>query len=320
MTSASADWAPTAPLAHLRRRAELLGRLRAFFADRGVMEVDLPLLAAAPVTEPQIEALTVSVGSRTCYLQTSPEYGMKRLLAAGSGPIYQLAKVFRSGERGARHNPEFTLLEWYRPGYSLPQLIAESAELINTVLGVRPLRTVSYHQLFLDTLDLDIHTASDAELAACARHHLELSFDEATRDAWLNLLFATQIEPLLGRGEVTAVWGFPATQAALARLVPDEHGVPVAARFELFVEGVELANGYHELTDAVEQERRFMRDLALRRAAGQPEPPIDRRLLAALAAGLPDCCGVALGVDRLLMLQLGVDRIDDVLAFPLERA
>lgn len=315
-----ADWLPTAPLAHLRRRAALLADIRAFFAQRGVLEVDLPLLAAAPVTDPQIEALAVAVGNTHYYLQTSPEYGMKRLLAAGSGPIYQLAKVFRAGERGRRHNPEFTLLEWYQPGYRLEQLIGEAAALVALALGERPLRIAGYRQLFLDHLQLDIHRTPESALAECAQRHLDLSFDTAPRDVWLNLLFSSLIEPHLGRGEITAVVEFPATQAALARLAEDDTGTPVAQRFELFADGVELANGYHELTDAVEQRARFERDLDQRRAAGQSLPPQDVRLLAALAAGLPDCCGVALGVDRLLMLQLGVDSIDQVLAFPLERA
>lgn len=314
------DWQPTAPLDHLCQRARLLAGLRSFMADRGIMEVDLPLLAAAPVTEPQIECFVVDTGRATGYLQSSPEYGMKRLLAAGSGPIYQLGKVFRAGERGARHNPEFTLLEWYRPGFSLPELVVETAELVASVLGPRPLRQVSYHRLFQQHLQLDIHRASEAELAAVADRLLDLHFTQASRDEWLHLLFATQIEPRLGREEFTAVMEFPASQAALARLVEDEHGVPVAARFELFVDGVELANGYHELTDAGEQRRRFEEDLAVRRRGGQSLPPIDERLLAALSAGLPDSCGVALGVDRLLMLKLGVERIDQVLAFPLERA
>lgn len=315
-----ADWRPTAPLEHLRRRARLLAELRAFFAARDVLEVDLPLLGHAPVTDPQIEALTVPVGTETCYLQTSPEYAMKRLLAAGSGAIYQLAKVFRAGEKGRRHNPEFTLLEWYRPGYTLERLIAEAAALVNVILGARPLRVVPYRQLFLQHLQLDIHTVTDRDLEACARGRIELNFDAASRDSWLNLLFASEIEPRLGRGEITAATEFPASQAALAQLTDDSAGQPVAERFELFVDGMELANGYHELTDSAEQARRFEADLTARRALGQPEPPQDRRLLAALAAGLPDCCGVAMGVDRLLMLALGAETIDQVLAFPFERA
>ena len=314
------DWRPTAPLIHLHRRAQRLAAIREFFALRGVVEVDLPLLGAAPVTDPQIEALAVPVGDQTFFLQTSPEYAMKRLLAAGSGPIYQLGKVFRAGERGRRHNPEFTLLEWYQPGYTLEELITEAAALVVSLLGERPLRMVGYRQLLLDHLGIDIHTASEVALAACAGQRMDLNFRSASRDEWLNLLFSSQIEPHLGRGEITAVTGFPASQAALARLHRDETGKLVAERFELFVEGVELANGYRELADAEEQRRRFERDLAQRRRAGQAEPPQDQRLLAALAAGLPDCCGVALGVDRLLMLDLGVDEIDQVLAFPLERA
>ncbi len=319
---ADADWRPTAPLQNLAVRAELLRALRDFFAERGVLEVDTPLLASAPVTDPHIEAVAAAhpAAAGELYLQTSPEYAMKRLLAAGSGPIYQICKAFRRGERGARHNPEFTMVEWYRTGFTLEQLIKETAALVALAVGPRPLRVLSYREAFLQHLQIDPHTATEAELAACARVHSHAAFDQADRDTWLQLLISTAIEPQLGRGEFTAVSDFPAEQAALARVEPDHGGTPVARRFELFVDGVELANGYDELRDAAELERRWQRDLAQRRERGLGEPPQDGRLLAAMAAGLPACSGVALGLDRLLMLALGAASIDEVLAFPLERA
>jgi lysyl-tRNA synthetase class 2 len=319
-----ADWRPTASRATLEKRAALLARARGFFAARGVLEVDTPILVNAPVTDAHIHSAQVllasGVESRRFFLHTSPEYAMKRLLAAGTGDIYQICHVVRALERGRLHNAEFTLIEWYRSGLSLAALMSEVEELVRELLGrSRALVSVrvSYREAFLDALALDPFTAPLAELAVNARR---AGFQGAAsdRDELLELLMATVVGPRLGEGGLTFVYGYPASQAALARLDPDD---PRAAqRFELYCEGIELANGFHELTAAREQRARFERDVAERRRLGLPAAAIDERLLAALAAGLPDCCGVALGFDRTVMLAAGAERIDAVLPFPTERA
>lgn len=312
------NWEPTAALSALQARAELLERLRAFFKQRNVLEVDTPLLASAPVTDPAIDAF--SVRQAELFLQTSPEYAMKRLIASGSGPIYQICKAFRCGEQGRRHNPEFTMLEWYRPDFTLSALMEEVAALLHSVLGARPVKVYDFADLFARELQLDLFTATRAELCALAESLHGIAAASLDRDAAINLLFSHDIEPRLGRNEYSFVQHFPPTQAALARLGRDRQGREVALRFEVFIDGVELANGYDELRDAAEQQRRFERDLALRREQGNFAPPLDERLLAALAKGLPPCAGVALGLDRLLMLQLGINEIAGVIAFPTDRA
>ena len=316
------DWRPSASLDTLRQRADLLARIRRFFGTRDVLEVDTPLLCGSAVTDPALQPLLVERGSSVTsprYLQTSPEYAMKRLLAAGSGPVFQIARAFRDGEAGARHNPEFTLLEWYRPGFDQHQLMAEVAELVVDCLGERPLQTVRYRDLFHQQLGIDPCRAPLVELEAVARDHLDPGGLSGDRDLWLDLLMSHVIEPsLAGRGMVF-VHDYPASQAALARIV-EVDGVALGQRFELYVDGVELANGYCELTDADEQRARFEADNARRREHGLPEQPIDEHLLAAMAHGLPDCSGVALGIDRLLMLLAGVDDIRRVLPFDWTRA
>ena len=316
------DWRPSADSGRLRARADLLGSIRTFFRARDVLEVETPLLCRTGVTDPAIEPLLVESGTsvfRRRYLQTSPEYAMKRLLAAGSGPIFQVTKAFRDGEAGTRHNPEFTLLEWYRPGYDHHQLMAEVAALLCHCLGDRPEQRISYRQLFRDSLGLDPMTASVGTLQAIARERIDVGTLAGDRDLWLDLLLSHLIEPQLSRRGICFVYDYPASQAALARIVESE-GVAVGQRFELYVDGMELANGYHELTDAAEQRRRFERDNARRREYGLPERPLDEDLLAALAHGLPRCSGVALGVDRLLMLATGSSDIRDVLAFDWSRS
>jgi elongation factor P--(R)-beta-lysine ligase len=319
-------WRPTASGDALRLRARVLAEIRSFFAERQVLEVETPLLGHAPVTALHLDSFPCrSLDGRRWYLQTSPEYAMKRLLAAGSGPIYQIAKAFRDGEAGRRHNPEFTLLEWYRPGWDHHALMEETAALLARVLGNaesgEPLDKVTYRDAFRRHLDLDPFTAPTATLrrAAEATSGAVAGLDPEDRDAWLDLLLSLAVQPHLGRGRPIFLYDYPARQAALAR-VRGKGPEAVAERFEVFVEGVELANGYHELTDAAEQRRRFAEDLEERRRRGRPALPMDERLLAALEAGLPPCAGIALGVDRLLLLLAGAEALEDVLAFPIDRA
>ena len=323
------DWRPSATLEALRARAALLARVREFFAARSVLEVETPLVVNSPVSDVHIASATVELGERQApsgaaaplYLHTSPEYAMKRLLAAGSGDIYQICHVVRGNERGRLHNPEFTLLEWYRLGFSLGALMDEVDALVRVLLGPahRPRRSerLTYREAFARELSLDPFTAPDTTLLEAARR-LGLDSPGANRDELLEFLMGVGVGPRLGRGAFTFIHGYPAIQAALARLDPQD---PRAAlRFELYCEGVELANGFHELQSAVEQRARFERDNAQRRRAGRPVRPPDERLLAALAAGLPDCAGVALGLDRALMLALGAEHLDQVLGFPTGRA
>ena len=316
------DWQPTADIGMLRARAVLLARIRDFFANRDILEVETPLLCGAGITDPAIEPLLVESGislQQPRYLQTSPEYAMKRLLACHGLPIFQLARAFRDGEAGARHNPEFTLLEWYRPGFDHHALMAEVAELVRCCLGERPLHYYSYRQLFLETLGLDPFTAALDELQSVARARLDTGTISGDRDLWLDLLVSHLVEPQLADRGMCFVYDYPASQAALARIGTVD-GVTVGHRFELYVDGVELANGYFELQDAVEQRRRFEQDNLRRRQLGLPERTLDERLLAALEHGMPQCSGVALGVDRLLMLSTGVSDIRKVLAFDWARA
>ena len=326
-----AAWRPGADLATLRLRAELLARIRTFFAARKVLEVETPILSAAAITDPHLASFsTVYSGPGGCrdrplYLQTSPEFPMKRLLAAGSGCIYQIARVFRDGEAGRRHNPEFTLLEWYRVGFDHHRLMDEVAALVTELLAGRlalaePER-LSYRELFQRHCDLDPHRAGVVELMRCAEaRNLPIPpgmpIDET--DPWLDLLLTHCIEPRLAQGRLVFVYDYPASQAALARLRPGDP--PVGERFEAYLNGVELANGFHELGDAEEQRHRFEAENAARQALGLPVMPLDERLLAALAAGLPDCAGVALGFDRLAMLAAGCSSLAEVLAFPLDYA
>src|SRR5690606_39062903 len=316
-------WQPTASLSNLHQRARIIGRIREFFGERGVLEVETPTLSAAAVSDPHLFPFAtdyVPEGggvSQTLYLHTSPEYPMKRLLAAGSGCIWQLCRVYRNGETGSRHNPEFSMLEWYRIGFDHHQLMDEVDDLVMSLLGSERARRVTYAALFVDFLAVDIHTCGDAELARLGREHCDFQ-GQLDRDGWLNLLFSHCIEPQLQ--QPTMVYAFPASQAALARVVEGDDCVPSAARFELFIRGMELANGYFELTDADEQARRFAADQQQRQTLGRPVLPVDELLLSGLQQGLPECAGVALGVDRLVMLALGATRIDEVIAFPLARA
>ncbi|MGH9322680.1 MAG: EF-P lysine aminoacylase EpmA [Vicinamibacteria bacterium] len=308
-----ADWKPAAPLEALRLRARFLARTREFFARRDVLEVETPAIGVSTASDPHIESIRCAVRGETRFLQTSPELFMKRLLAAGSGPIYQIAKAFRDGEVGSRHNPEFTLLEWYRPGYDHHQLMDEVDEYLQEVLGAATSTRESYGSAFERHVGLDPHRAKPSELAAKA---CELALPEVvraslSREDWLNLLMAQAVEPYLGWERPQFVYDFPSELKALSRL---REGV--AERFELFLHGMEIANGYHELTDAAEQRARFRADLEARRVLGRPEVPPDERMLEALEHGLPASAGVALGFDRLLMVAANVASIRSVLSFP----
>jgi lysyl-tRNA synthetase class 2 len=318
------QWRPGASIATLRRRAQALAATREFFRAREVLEVDTPAMVNAPVSDVNIGSVRVEMPERAgppMYLHTSPEYAMKRLLAAGSGDIFQVCHVFRSAERGRHHNPEFTMVEWYRLGFSLERLMAEVAQLVCILLG-QQLRVehLSYRDALRRHAGFDPLDADDATLQAAAQA-LGLGASraqQAGRDELLDLVMGAQVGPALGAGTLTFVHRYPASQAALARLDPADPRL--ALRFELYAQGMELANGYHELTDAAEQRARFSADLQARRARGIPVATIDPHLLAALEAGMPDCAGVALGFDRVLMLATGAGSIDEVLAFPVERA
>jgi lysyl-tRNA synthetase class 2 len=321
-TPSATDWYPAASADILVRRAELLARIREFMARRAVLEVETPALSHAGATDPNILSLTTAVHPPgggdpvQVYLHTSPEFAMKRLLASGSGPIYQIARVFRDQEAGRLHQPEFTMLEWYRPGFDQHRLMDEVTELLGE-LDLTVTRRMTYAEAFQEAIGLDVH---GADIHCLVRRAAEFGFltDPPQRDALIDCLFSQEVAPGLGRDGGVFVYDFPASQAALARIRPGSP--PLAERFELFIGGMEIANGFHELADAAEQQRRFESDNARRRSRGLPEIPVDRLLLAALAGGLPDCSGVAIGLDRLLMILLGTDRIGDVLAFPFDRA
>ena len=323
------DWRPSGTFDALRLRAALNARIRDFFAGRGVIEVETPVLSVAGNTEPNIASFALGFSGRTDgaprtrWLRTSPEHPLKRLLAAGFGDCYELGRVFRDGEAGGRHNPEFTMLEWYRTGWDHHALAVECAMLVQDAMALAGRSTTlvdtSYRAMYRDRLGLDPMTANEDALRTALG---DVAIDPAglTRDDWLDLLMTHRLQPGFPRDQLLVVHDFPASQCALARLRKDGDGVAVAERFELYLGPLELANGYHELADAAEQGARFDADLRRRAARGQPLPPRDDRLLAALDAGLPDCAGVALGVDRLLMAMLGTDRIADVLAFDFARA
>ncbi len=325
------DWRPAASPETLVLRARLLAGVRAFLSSRGVLEVETPMLSRAATPAPALDSLETRVrlpgaaAPARMFLHTSPEFPMKRLLAAGCGPIFQLCKVFRDAEAGPRHNPEFTLLEWYRPGWRSNELIDEVEALVAELLAARvpspPWRRLPYAELFHEFAGVDGLSADAATLAGRltqAGVEVTLGADEDI-DVWRDLVLARLIEPELARrGEPLFVVDYPASQAALAARRPDRP--QVADRFELYVGGLELANGFYELTDPVEQRARFEAENAARRAAGRPEMPLDETFLAALEAGMPAGSGVALGFDRLVMLAAGVDDIREVLAFPVGRA
>lgn len=322
------DWRPSASLDALHLRARLSAAIRTYFAERGVLEVETPVLSRAGNTDPNIASFSLEFSGRTDgvpptrWLRTSPEHALKRLLAAGIGDCYELGRVFRDGEAGGRHNPEFTMLEWYRVGWDHQRLIDEAASLVRSALVLvdREVRLVrcSYRDLYIDRLALDPFTASVEQLRDTLGD-VRIDAQGLGREDWLDLLMTHHLQPGFPRDQLLALHDYPASQCALARIRGG--GVDaVAERFELFLGPLELANGYHELIDADEQRARFERDIVVRTGRGHAAPSIDEHLLSALGHGLPACAGVALGIDRLLMAMLGTDRIADVLAFDFGRA
>lgn len=319
-------WQPTAFLPQLKQRAAILAQIRAFFAARDVLEVDTPAMSQATVTDIHLHTFqTQFVGpgfanGQQLYLMTSPEFHMKRLLAAGSGPIYQICKSFRNEESGRYHNPEFTMLEWYRPGFDHHTLMDEMDDLLQMVLQCGAAERMTYQQAFLTVLGVCPLTAEmDALKAVAATLGLaDIAEPEDDRDTLLQLLFSVGVEAKIGQQAPAFVYDFPASQAALAQISPADERV--AERFEVYFKGIELANGFHELADGDEQLARFEADNRKRLEMGLAPQPIDLHLVNALRAGFPDCAGVALGIDRLIMLALGQDHIDRVTAFPIEIA
>ncbi len=328
-TETPTDWRPGASNEVLRTRAGLLARIRNFFSERNVLEVDTPVLSSAATTDPAIESFQTrysgpgAAEGKALYLCSSPEFFMKRLLAADSGPIYQLAHVFRNGEYGARHNPEFMMLEWYRPGFDCTALMDEVDQLMAAVLDgfvdVSPAKRISYRDWFVEGTGLDPWCDEVAAFRQFARQQLGENLpalDDEDMDGWLDLIVSHWLEPRLG-STAQFVFDYPPSQASLARVRGGEY--PVAERFELYFGAVELANGFHELADADEQQQRFAAENRCRVQRGQAEMPMDDALTGALVHGLPDCSGVALGIDRLLMVAVGAASIETLMPFDLRR-
>lgn len=324
------SWEPTATLEMLKTRARLLTKLRAFFAEKDIYEVQTPVLSQAGNTDPAIETFVTQEHENAkhsiqpSFLNTSPEFAMKRLLAAGCGSIYQITPAFRQDEQGKRHNPEFTLLEWYRIDFDHHALMGEINELLRYVakdfITLERSQFYSYQDAMMKFADVDPFVASDEELeAATVKAGIDvIGMDNAPRDSWLNLLMSHVVEKNLPLNCPVFIYDYPASQAALAKI---NKGSPdVAERFELYINGMELANGFHELSDAKEQAERFHAEQAKRKKLNLPGIPADYHLIAALKHGLPECAGVAIGLDRLLMVLTGAEHINDVLTFPFDRA
>ena len=320
-------WQPTAQIETLKQRARILQNVRAFFAERNVLEVQVPSITTASVTEVHIDSIPIELLSGKAYLQSSSEYPMKRLLAAGMGDSYYLGSVFRQGESGGQHNPEFTMLEWYRLEFELDDLITEVIDLAKeTIPNISTLQSFSYAELVNKYTGIDIFNTNCDELQRTLTDN-EIDYPQDLEndvDLFLDLLISTLIFPKLQSKNpkeklITVLKDYPKSQAALAKLRLDEKGREVAARFEVFVDGLEIANGYQEIQDADELQARFVQDNLRRLSLNKPEMPIDNYLLEAMRSGLPDCSGVALGFDRLVMLALDQTDIKDVIAFPIDR-
>ncbi len=325
----TAHWKPACEIEHLRLRAQMLTTIRQFFDRNSVLEVETPLLCSATGTDPQLDFFSSSYHSppkdKQMFLQTSPEFAMKRLLAAGSGSIFQICKAFRNGEFGRLHNPEFSILEWYKVDFTLPQLMDEVAELITDILTaysvLKRIQKISYVELFEQVTGLNplvfnqdsyvlyaqTHEISDA-CALCADDH----------SMWLDFIFSYKVQPALEEGVLYMVYGYPAIQSSLARINTDNPAI--ADRFEVFINGIEIGNGFYELADVVEQEQRFDKENTFRVLNQRVKVEKDSCFLDALRAGLPDCSGIALGLDRLLMIITDTDSLNSVIAFPFDRA
>lgn len=327
----AADWQPHASNISLKKRAELFGTIRSYFKDQKVMEVETPMLSASATVDIYIDSFSCDFISmdghkkQTYYLHTSPEFAMKKLLSSGSGDIYSLGRVFRNGEIGSRHNPEFTMLEWYRLAMNQQQLMDDVGSLLSSVSSFKEIKRYSYRKLFYQHFSINPHLVSDDDLSRLVHQKIDPELTDIDRNDCLDLLFSHVIAPKLSSENACILSGFfvydyPVTMSAGAQIRQNENGEEVASRFELFVNGLELANGYHELLDAEEQLERFQAEQRKRKDKGYPIYPFDHRLVDALSHGLPDCSGVALGIDRLLMLMMKTDHIADVLAFPFERA
>ena len=297
----------------LQARAELMHKIRDYFFRHQVMEVDVPALSQYTVTDLHLGGLSVSVNGAQHFLQTSPEYYMKQLLAKGSGSIFNLAKAYRADEVGKKHQPEFTMLEWYRLGFDDVALMADLELLLQSLGCNAVIRRVAYRDIFMQYTGINPTLASIDELSRYAQKNLGISWGDDSLNTWLDVIFSLSVEPNLNAP--TMVYDFPASQCALAKLAENPEGERIAKRFELYWQGIELANGYWELTCPLEQRQRFENDNCLRVQRGLPEIPINPHLMAALDSGLPECSGVALGVDRLLMCLLGEDDIRNVSAF-----
>lgn len=312
------DWRPSCGGDMLHQRAELLRKLRDFFHRHNILEVDVPVLGMSTVTDPHIQSLSTECGEQRLYLQTSPEFAMKRLLATYKHSIYYLGKAFRRGEMGAKHNPEFTLLEWYHLGFDDRDLMAEVQQLLHNLKPDLEFSTRSYAELFQSCVGINPHKASAQDLSLLAREKIDCSDLKQDKNAWLDLLFTHLVEPQL-QG-ITFVVDYPASQAALAKIALDTQGNSVAKRFEVFWNNMELGNGYWELTDPQEQKQRFQEDNQVRAQLDLPTIHYDRKLIAALDQGLPECAGIAMGVDRLLMCLTEMNSIDQVMPFAINRA
>ena len=326
---AQIQWKPVCDLKHLRLRAQMLATIRTFFQQRSVLEVETPLLCHSTGTDPQLDFFSSyyhdATAGREMFLQTSPEFAMKRLLAAGSGSIFQICKAFRNGEAGRFHNPEFSILEWYRVGFTLHQLMDEVVELLETLLEndckINAVHRISYSELFEQLTGLN-------PLVFCQKSYEQYASENAISDAisicgndhsmWLDFLFSHKVQPVLANQTLSMVYGYPAIQSSLARI--NQENTAVADRFEVFINGVEIGNGFFELSNADEQEQRFDQERKTRTRKGLIQVEKDQLFLDALRFGLPDCSGIALGLDRLLMVIANADSLNDVLAFPFDRA
>jgi lysyl-tRNA synthetase class 2 len=314
------SWRPSASFSMLELRASMLRKARQYFGATRALEVETPTFSKAAVSDVHLASVTAQVCGQSAYLHTSPEYAMKRLLAAGAGDLFQIARVYRDGESGRYHNPEFTLIEWYRLALDHHQLMEDVERLIGSMA---PSLCVDRGERLTYREAVQMHAGVDAFndelgmlLAALQRAQIDVPRDLHTdRDGLLDLIMATIVGPRLGQTRLTFIYDYPASQAALARI----RGA-VASRFEVYLNGIELANGFHELGDATEQRLRFAQDLVQRQQRGLVQAPIDEHFLSALAQGLPDCAGVALGFDRLVICAGGATHINEVLAFPFERA